>query len=72
MLGDKLVGGAEARNRQSRRNLKLSLRGNVEKQAQYALHQLNNLRAESDEDRLARPGSAEEAESRIGGEPIGR
>ena len=53
--GVKLAGGAGARNRKSRKNLKLSLRGSVEKQSQHGLDQLNKPRVESDEDRSARP-----------------
>ena len=53
--GDKLAGGAEPRNEQSRKNLKLSWRGSVEKQAQHGPDRMNKLRAESDEDQSARP-----------------
>ena len=52
---DKLAEGAEARNKKSRRNLKLTLRGSVEKQDQ---HEPNPIceRSRGDE-----PGSAGEA-----------
>ena len=55
--GVKTPGEAEARNRQSGRNLKLSLRGSVEKQAQHGPNWLNKPRDGSDEDRLTRPRS---------------
>ena len=56
VLEDKLTRGAEARNRKSKKDLKLSLRGIVEKQVQHGLDRLNKPRVGSDEDRSARPG----------------
>ena len=58
MLGDKLAGGVKAR---SRRNLKLSLRGCVEKLPQHRPARLNKPRVRSDEDRSVRPRLAQEA-----------
>ena len=51
---------AEARNWQSRSNLKLSLRGSVEKQAQHGPDRLNKPTAGSGEDRSGRPISDRE------------
>ena len=65
--GVKMPGEVGARNRQSRMNLKLILRGSVEMQAQHGPDRLDKRRAGWDEDRSARPGS----EDRIHEEPEG-
>ena len=48
---------AEARNQQSRSNLKLSLRGSVERQAQHGPDRLNKLTTRSGEERSGRPSA---------------
>ena len=68
------LGEAGAKKQKSRKNLKLSLRGSVEIQAQHGPDRLHKLRAGSDENCLARPGPDRRAglEERIHVEPEDR
>ena len=50
-----------SRGKKPKKDLKLSLRGSAEKQAQHGPDRLNKPSVGSDEDQLARPRSAEEA-----------